>query len=450
MIGAHWALEGEFQQGAVGASTLQEPDYSTPVMKMTIGVTDPVGADLQGLSREVLDTAAGCMQVCGSVSGDSVTFELPSDVGPWDAMEGERPEGSIDPDDPPPSPTPPPAVDSDGDGYTWEDGDCNGDDAEVHPGATELCDGADNDCDGAADEGFDAVTPDGVADCQQDSDGDGSSDLMDCAPTSSAAHPGAAEGCDGIDNDCDAVVDEGSTNTDGDAQADCVDPDDDGDLDPDTTDCAPTDAARASTTAETCDGVDNNCAGVDEGFANTDGDAQADCVDADDDGDLDPDTTDCATTDAAVWTGAPESCDGVDQDCDGSTAGESTDGDGDGLMDACDAHPALGCPCFTLADVQAVRGAGPALCLLQDTTGTVPDTTEFTGAFIDWGAGVFEIAGTAVLGDGSFACANSCFDNPPAVGSCSAVGRPPGGPNLQIDAPTHQACEDVAAAGACP
>jgi hypothetical protein len=49
------------------------------------------------------------------------------------------------------------------------------------------------------------------------------------------------EVCDGLDNDCDETTDEGFPNTDGDAQADCVDPDDDNDGVPDGEDCAPLD-----------------------------------------------------------------------------------------------------------------------------------------------------------------------------------------------------------------
>src|SRR5690606_28042508 len=42
-------------------------------------------------------------------------------------------------------------VDADGDGYT-SGCDCNDGDASVHPGAAELCDGHDQDCDGHADQ----------------------------------------------------------------------------------------------------------------------------------------------------------------------------------------------------------------------------------------------------------------------------------------------------------
>jgi len=48
------------------------------------------------------------------------------------------------------------------DGYVATSGDCDDDDARVHPGAAELCDLLDNDCDGAVDEAADASCGDGT------------------------------------------------------------------------------------------------------------------------------------------------------------------------------------------------------------------------------------------------------------------------------------------------
>ncbi|MDP6931563.1 MAG: putative metal-binding motif-containing protein, partial [Myxococcota bacterium] len=41
-----------------------------------------------------------------------------------------------------------------------------------------------------------------------DADGDGYGSTEDCDDSDAAVHPGAAELCDGIDNDCDDQVDE--------------------------------------------------------------------------------------------------------------------------------------------------------------------------------------------------------------------------------------------------
>ena len=53
-------------------------------------------------------------------------------------------------------------VDSDSDGYAPFNAngqvvDCNDSNADVHPGANEICDGVDNDCDGQVDEGYNTV-----------------------------------------------------------------------------------------------------------------------------------------------------------------------------------------------------------------------------------------------------------------------------------------------------
>jgi uncharacterized protein (TIGR02145 family) len=88
-------------------------------------------------------------------------------------------------------------LDNDNDGYTENQGDCDDNNAQINPGATEIEDGVDNDCDGDIDEGFDV-------------DGDGYSlNQGDCDDANAQVNPGATEIEDGIDNDCDGDIDEG-------------------------------------------------------------------------------------------------------------------------------------------------------------------------------------------------------------------------------------------------
>jgi hypothetical protein len=54
------------------------------------------------------------------------------------------------------------------------------------------------------------------------------------------------DACNGLDDDCDGLTDEGHVNHDGDAMADCVDDDDDNDSVNDALDCWPLDPGRAA------------------------------------------------------------------------------------------------------------------------------------------------------------------------------------------------------------
>lgn len=142
--------------------------------------------------------------------------------------------------------TQPARCDQDADGYRPADGDCDDADASVNPGAAELCDGADQNCDDVIDEGFDADA-DGVTSCGGDCDDD-----------DDGIHPGAEDPCDGGDEDCDGEEDE-----DGDVDADGLSACD-GDCDDRSASIGP------GATETPYDGVDQDCDGRD--LADVDGD----------------------------------------------------------------------------------------------------------------------------------------------------------------------------------
>ena len=178
----------------------------------------------------------------------------------------------------------------------------------------EACDGEDNNCDGQVDEGYPDTDEDGTADClETDKDDDG---------------------VDDYDDNCPLVYNPDQADFDLDSDGDSCDLDDDNDLVTDADDCQPFDPKISPDVLEECNGQDDNCdLLVDEGFLDTDADKFADCVDDDDDGDGHADDVDCQPLDPAGYPGADEKCDGKDNNCDAQIDEGFPDTDNDGIMD---------------------------------------------------------------------------------------------------------------------
>ena len=270
-------------------------------------------------------------------------------------------------------------TDSDDDGH-GDAGDCEPTDASINPSATEYCDGVDNDCDGTVDEDDAADASTWYADFDGDGYGDPTvsettclaasgyvSDDTDCDDGDAAVYPGADEYCNGVDDDCDGDVDEGTpvdvdtwyADVDGDgfgdagtAQVACTQPSGYAD---NPLDCDDGAASVNPGADEYCNGVDDDCDGtVDEDdavdasswYADDDGDGYGDpadsVVECSQPSNTVADATDCDDADAAVNPGADEYCNGIDDDCDGvvdedDAVDASTwygDADGDGFGDA--------------------------------------------------------------------------------------------------------------------
>ena len=260
--------------------------------------------------------------------------------------------------------------DADGDGISEYEGDCGPEDPATWPGAPELCDGKDNNCDGAVDN-----NPEGSLwffDGDQDGHGDPNqpqaacdppegfvASSEDCDDADPAIHPDQPEACNDVDDDCDGSIDEDAPpsrswfpDSDGDGHGNpatpltiCADPGGAYVLEGD--DCDDDDASVHPGAPEACNGVDDDCDEQVDEAPTVDPHTWTWDADADGFGDdstaveqcLSPgegfvrDGGDCNDADPTVYPGAPETCNRIDDDCDGTPDDPPTVGDGSWYVD---------------------------------------------------------------------------------------------------------------------
>ncbi len=280
--------------------------------------------------------------------------------------------------------------DDDGDGWfeavpddAWlgdpdHGGDCDDGDPAVSPGADEGCDGLDSSCDGLPGPLEADVDGDGFVACAYDAGTWAGSFTPvgggDCDDADDATFPGGSEVCDAADNDCDALVDDADPDMDpstlrtfwrdddhddwgvtGDSVQACRLPEGYAPID---LDCDDDTRSSHPFGAERCNGEDDDCDGLvddeDDSLPWYLATAWYEDGDGDGVGTLDSVTWQCAAPgvgwvaeggdcddlDADVFPGAPELCNGRDDDCDRHPDLDAGAGSELGC-DLCDAGPAM-------------------------------------------------------------------------------------------------------------
>ncbi len=236
--------------------------------------------------------------------------------------------------------------------YVLVTGDCNDGNNTIYPDATEVCNFIDDDCDGTADDGITYLIY--YTDADLDGYGAGlganycsdpgsgfSINNLDCEDSDASLNPGEIDLCNGIDNDCDGLIDNDAIFTtyyydgDGDSYGNsldlgttfCTTPGVEYVLN--NTDCDDANSAINPGASEICNAIDDDCDGTpDDGllfttyYADIDSDTYGDAFNSTSTCDGVPsgyvtDNTDCDDAQSTVNPGATEICDGLDNDCDG-------------------------------------------------------------------------------------------------------------------------------------
>lgn len=168
-------------------------------------------------------------------------------------------------------------------GFVANSEDCDDTNPNINPAMQETCNGLDDDCDGLVDDTDPGVIDQGTwyADTDQDGYGNPADSIVscyqpsgyidnseDCDDTNADIHPGA-EICNGIDDDCDGIIDDGLS---------CQGPDGDGDgIEDEEDNCVSTENPNQEDSD--CDGVGDACdvcPGGDDGV-DMDNDGLPDC-----------------------------------------------------------------------------------------------------------------------------------------------------------------------------
>lgn len=231
-------------------------------------------------------------------------------------------------------------------GYSISSADCDDTNAAINPDAAELCDDLDNNCNGMIDDGLAFVT------YYEDSDGDGYGSMVsisactrpsgysvtpgDCNDTDAEVNPSTEETCDGRDNNCNGMSDEGLAtatyyqDSDGDGYGSaasltaCTQP---SGYVLSSGDCDDANANINPGSPELCDDRDNNCNNlIDEGlmdmtfYEDLDGDgygSSVSIVNCSQPLGFVTASGDCDDGSAGINPGAVEQCDNMDNNCNG-------------------------------------------------------------------------------------------------------------------------------------